>query len=120
MASKKPETKLVKKIIKALEKQFSPSLWTKIHGGPYQVTGISDIIGCYKKEFYALEVKVPGKEHTVTARQQLFIDLINLAGGHGTMITSVDQGISFVTRNQRKKRRLIVGASVGKRDIYLT
>jgi len=46
------------------------------------VVGIPDIVGCYKGQFFAIEVKAPGKKSTVTPNQQNQINLIGAAQGH--------------------------------------
>jgi hypothetical protein len=91
------ESSLVTKIKKALKKQ-RPGRWIKIHGGPFQEAGISDIIGCYMGKFYALEVKLPGKEKNLTDLQEQFIEDIISAGGAGGMITSVEQALKIVKK----------------------
>jgi len=89
------EASLVTRIKRALKRERG-GRWIKVHGGPYQEAGISDIIGCWQGTFYAMEVKLPGKEKTLTNLQQAFIDDINGSGGRATMITSVDQALKFV------------------------
>ena len=42
---KKPETRIVHKILAALEKEWPKSYFRKIHGSPFQHAGIPDIIG---------------------------------------------------------------------------
>ena len=91
------EAKLVTKIKKALKKEYG-GRWVKIHGGPYQEAGVSDILGCYKGKFYAIEVKLPGKERTLTELQQIFINDINAAGGKATMVTSVEEVLKFIKK----------------------
>lgn len=88
------EAALVTKIRKTLDKS-RPGFWIKIHGGLFQATGLPDIIGCYKGRFYGLEVKLPGKEDTLTERQQYIINRINQAEGRATMLTSVQEALEF-------------------------
>ena len=92
------ESVLRLKIKHALEDEFR-GFWITIHGGPYQVVGLPDIIGCVGGKFYGLEVKVPGKERTLTARQAFILQQIKLAGGRAKMVTSVDEALSFVRRS---------------------
>ncbi len=54
------ETAVVKAIKRKLEKTFGGK-WVKIHGGPHQVSGVSDLVGCLRGRFIALEVKRPSK-----------------------------------------------------------
>src|SRR3972149_6199879 len=76
--TKKPETVLAKKILRLLREKAG--FWAKIHGGPYQVTGLPDIIGCYRGRFYGFEVKVRERDQP-TARQLLTLRLIRQAEG---------------------------------------
>jgi hypothetical protein len=89
------ESSLVTKIKRALKKERG-GRWIKIHGGPFQEAGVSDILGCWHGTFYAMEVKLPGKEDTLTELQQAFIDDVNASGGKATMIISVAQALAFV------------------------
>ena len=94
------EASLVKKIIDRLTREVG-GLWIKISAGPFQVAGLPDIIGCYKGRFFGIEVKLPGKERTLTKLQQWWIDRINTTGqGKATMVTSVEQAIKFVKNFQ--------------------
>jgi len=88
------ESELTKRIRIALSKEGG--LWVKVHGGKYQVTGLPDLIGCYQGRFFGLEVKLPGKEGTLTPRQKHILEQINESGGKATMVTSVKQAVDFV------------------------
>lgn len=70
--------------------------WVVTHGGMYQQGGLPDIIGCYQGIFIGLEVKLPGKEHTLTARQAHTLERIRRAGGKAAMVTSVQQAMDIV------------------------
>jgi hypothetical protein len=70
--------------------------WVVTHGGQFQTGGLPDIIGCYQGRFIGLEVKLPGKEYTLTERQSHRLEQINKAGGKAAMITSTDQAMDFV------------------------
>lgn len=86
MASK-PETKVVKKILKMLKNSF-PGFYFKIHGGPYQRIGLPDIMGVHRGRLIGIEVKCPGEEDTLTKNQKKTLRLIRLYGGVGFMSTS--------------------------------
>lgn len=47
----------------------------------YGRNGIPDIVGCYKRRMFAIEVKAPGKERMATTWQNKEITAINTAGG---------------------------------------
>lgn len=82
------ESDLSKKIALKMRQQ---GCWAvKIAAGPRQGTGLPDIIGCYMGVFLGLEVKLPGKEKTLTVLQKARLDAINASGGLGRMVTSWD------------------------------
>lgn len=70
--------------------------WVVTHGAQFQTGGLPDIIGCYQGTFFGLEVKLPGKEHTLTERQAHRLKQIRDAGGRAAMVSSVDQAMDFV------------------------
>lgn len=88
------EAALRSKIVKALSTYSG--WWIVTHGDQFGTGGIPDIIGCVQGRFVGLEVKLPGKEHTLTPRQSHRLGQINKAGGKAAMVTSVDQAMDFV------------------------
>lgn len=70
--------------------------WTVTHADGYGERGIPDIIGCYGGRMFGLEVKRPGKEHTLTPVQSRVLKRINDAGGRAAMVTSIDMAMDFV------------------------
>lgn len=96
---KKPETRLVNQILKELRVQGG--WWVKIHGSAWQVSGIPDILGCYRGRFVALEVKMPdGKD--LSARQELAIDRINQAGGVARVVKNKEHAIGIIRKIEEK------------------
>lgn len=75
----------------------------KIHGGTYQSRGLPDIIGCYNGAFFGLEVKLPGKEQTLTLLQAKKLQDIKDAGGIAAMVTSVNEAIKVVKRGYKRQ-----------------
>jgi Holliday junction resolvase len=51
----------------------------KVHGGPMQLKGVPDLVGCWHGVMFALEVKKPGER--LTAIQAHIIEQIKAAGG---------------------------------------
>jgi hypothetical protein len=88
------ERALTKRILEKLRQ--GGGLWIKIHGGPYQQMGLPDIVGCYKGFFVGMEVKVPGKERTLTERQAQILRKIEEAGGYAGVVTSIGQAIRML------------------------
>lgn len=92
-----PEAKLTKKIRQDLQSNFG-GWWVKLHGGPFQAAGLPDLIGLCKSKFFGIEVKLPGKENTVTRIQAYVLRKINENGGTGIVVTSVLQAKESVRR----------------------
>lgn len=90
------EKHVVEAIRKAIEKEYPSSWLFKVHGGPFQVAGIPDIVGCINGRFVAIEVKFPGKENTLTQIQKTMIKKIHRAGAITFMTTSVEHAMSRI------------------------
>lgn len=90
------ESALTKKIRQKLDKIYGPSrLWVrKIHGNPYQIRGLPDLIGTYQGYFIAMEVKKPGGR--TTDLQAFTMQQIRAAGGYATVIHSVEEAVAFL------------------------
>lgn len=89
------EAKLQREIRKRLETELG-GVWFKNHGGPYVSEGISDITGCLAGRFIAFEVKLPGREKTLTRLQQKFIDRVKEAKGIAGMVTSYEDCLKLL------------------------
>ena len=102
---RKPETRLVARIVSALEQEFGG--WhVKIHGGPFQRAGLPDLFWCIHGLFIALEVKLPGEDLDPLQRDE--IDLIIQKGeGVAACVHSVEEAIAVVRKalRQTKARR---------------
>lgn len=88
------EAQLTRNITKALN-ALPRTYAVKIHGNIYQV-GVPDILCCHKGKFYGLEVKLPGKERTLTTIQEHTLGKITKARGTASVITSVTQALEVV------------------------
>lgn len=62
----------------------------KVAGGPYGA-GWPDLVGAYKDVFLGLEVKLPGKESTLTDLQRATLTDLQSAGAVACMVTSMKQ-----------------------------
>ena len=82
------ERDIVAAIKKYLASLGSDVFFWKEHGGPYGVSGVPDIICCYKGRFLGLEAKLPGGR--LTELQKRALDKINRAGGIARRVESVD------------------------------
>lgn len=61
----------------------------KEHGGIYGVSGLPDIICCYKGKFMSFEVKTP--QGKLSKLQEITIKRINEAGGMAVKVTSLQE-----------------------------
>lgn len=92
--AKKPETRLVHKILEELSRAFPGSYFRKIHGNPYQHAGIPDLIGCVEGYFVALEVKT--EEGNTSKIQELEGFAIRKACGIHGVVKSPEEAIKVI------------------------
>ena len=62
----------------------------KVAGGIYGA-GWPDLVGCHRDVFLGLEVKLPGKESTLTDLQRATLTDLRSAGAVACMVTSMKQ-----------------------------
>ena len=86
----KPESRLQKKILKAVKDNFPGCFLFKTHGGPYQKAGIPDLVGSINGVFVGIEVKNPEDLEKVTKLQEITIGEINKSGGIAFVSSSVE------------------------------
>lgn len=85
----KPETLLVEKMM--LHLKAKGGWWMKIHGSPFQIAGVPDIIGCYQGRFIAIEAKMPGNGPSQI--QSKVISLLKAAGARVGVAYSVKEAL---------------------------
>lgn len=70
----------------------------KARGDPRQTKGIPDLVGCRRNDgkFFGLEVKVPGRENTLTPNQAENLKRIRRAGGIAAVVTSREEALDAV------------------------
>jgi len=95
------ESTLQRKIRKSLQAEFPNSFWFKVHGGPFQIAGLGDLIGCVLGIFFMFEIKHPDEDHPVSALQKHRIKEVNSAGGVAEVVESVEEAIDIVKNNLR-------------------
>ena len=80
----------------------------KIHGSVTQVTGIPDVLGCYRGRFVALEVKKPTRSGRpqASSRQELTIRRIVRAGGFARVIDDPSQALWVLDQIDDQLRRM--------------
>jgi len=91
------EEAIVKKIRKALQGSVG-GFWFKVHGGPFQMAGLPDLLGCVQGRFIGIEVKRPSRMTNVSPIQQRMIQKINLNGGLAIVSCDPDTAVEEVTR----------------------
>lgn len=95
-----PEARLSRKIVKRLGDLGAFA--SKVHGGPMQTGGLPDIVGCYDGHFFGIEVKMPGREKTLTPRQANKLQTIKDAGGRVGVATNVFEAVQIMTGKAKK------------------
>ena len=91
--SQQPESRLQRKIVEILKTEVG-GWWTKVHGGPYQVSGIPDLLGCVNGRFISLEVKRPGNKPTV--RQLYVIQALQDNGAVAGIVHSPEEALALL------------------------
>jgi len=91
-----PETRLRKRIVKVLLREYPQAYVRKVHGNAYQNIGIADLLCCFEGHFIALEVKRPKK--LATPAQLLEGRKVEKAGGTFAIVTSPEEAILAVKR----------------------
>lgn len=93
------ETALQRKIQDYLKKQGFFA-W-KMHGNKYQMKGMPDILAVRGGTLFAFEVKLPGKENTLTPIQQRRLKQLADHGAPCGMATSIDDVQEIINDYQR-------------------
>jgi len=92
--TQKPETRLQRRIVRALKKEVG-GWWAKIYVGPFQQAGIPDLLGCVEGLFFALEVKMPGEEPS-EIQIKTMKDIRTVGGAIARTVTSPEQAVRVV------------------------
>lgn len=87
------EASVVAAIVSAVER--AGGYIVKTHGDGKRA-GLPDLIGCFRGRFFAIEVKAPGKEGTLTRRQAAELDRIRRRGGIAFVATSAAQAMGVL------------------------
>lgn len=93
------EAKLTTKCLKKLRDEGA--LCFKVHGGPHQTIALPDIVGCYQGVFFGIEMKLPGKENTLTPKQAKKLKDIYDAGGFAFVCTNVNECVNVLHQIKR-------------------
>lgn len=77
----KPEERWRKQVVAQLRARYPKSVWTVIPRTHFGRSGVSDVLGCVRGWFIALEFKAPEGKHPVTSTQRAYLLNIDSAGG---------------------------------------
>jgi hypothetical protein len=83
------EKAFVAKAKKRLEAEVG-GVWITFPRTRFARAGVSDLLGCVRGRFVALEFKAPGSPYTTTATQEAFLWHIVGHGGYGAVVDSED------------------------------
>lgn len=102
--AKKSESRLQLRIRKSLEKEVG-GFWWKVHGGPFQVAGLPDLIGSVEGLFFGFEVKTD--TGSTSKLQDYTLEVMRKKGGaHVHVITTPEEAVRHVQRALGKAGRL--------------
>jgi Holliday junction resolvase len=96
------EAQLQKRMRETLIKEGA--LCWRNHGGPHSIRGIPDIVGLHHGQFFAIEVKLPGKEKTLTDLQKKKLRDIRAHGGIAVMVTTIDKARKVLRACEKKAK----------------
>lgn len=83
------ESELTRNCVRELNR--IPNCWAhRNHGGPHARAGLPDIEGCFRGEFFGIEMKMPGKEKNLTDIQAATLRAIRKARGRAGVATDFD------------------------------
>ena len=66
--------------------------------GPHSPKGLADVTACYRGRTVVLEVKLPGRERTLTEIQRDRLDDWQAAGAEAEMVTTPEQVEAILDR----------------------
>lgn len=75
----------------------------KIHGGPFQLDSIPDVLACYRGTYVGVEVKRAGGGSGPTRKQLYIIEKIREAGGVAGWVDSVDGALALLEEVDRAR-----------------
>jgi Holliday junction resolvase len=79
----------------------------KVHGSELTMAGLPDVVCCVDGKFLGIEVKMPGKKHTLTPRQKHVHRMIVAAGGAVAVVSSVSEARIALEELRRSQRHRV-------------
>jgi hypothetical protein len=98
-----PETRLRKRIVKALQEKYPDGLFTKIHVSVFANAGIPDLLCCVEGLYIAIEIKVPGRK--ASPNQAYFMSRIERAKGSAGIATTIQEALQIVAQALKKHQK---------------
>lgn len=97
-----PETRLRKRIVKALVEKYPKAYIRKIHGNAFQNIGVPDLLCCFNGIFIGMEIKIPGE--VATRVQEFELLAIVKSGGEAGVVTSIEEAMELAEKATRRKK----------------
>lgn len=104
-----PETRLVKSITRAIEGRWPHAYIFKVHGNPYQRSGVPDLLVVVDGRLTGIEVKFPrpgesreAREARVSPLQRAEIARLHRAGSVAGMADSVEGALALIEETLNK------------------
>lgn len=85
------ERELTTEIINRIYQESNTSFAVKYHGNPTTKRGMPDLIGAWRGKSFAVEIKLPGKQDTVTLAQKAWLHVFRRGGYVVGIVTSFDE-----------------------------
>ena len=76
----------------------------RVHGGPHQRKFTLDITGCIEGAFFSIEMKLPGKEGTLTEGQAAMIERLRKVGALVGVATSFKECLDIIGYDYEEAR----------------
>ena len=100
----KPESRLQRKIHQTLEKEIG-GFWFKVHGGPFQRSGLPDLIGSVDGLFFGLEVKCPDGDEPTPLQKKTLKQIKEKGKGIAVVVTSPQEALDIVQSVRQLSKR---------------
>lgn len=86
-----PESRRSRTIMKHL--RLHGAFCFKVWGSEHMLSGLPDVVGCYKGLFFAFEVKNPESRDNVSERQSFVMSQIVKAGGITQVVVTKEEAL---------------------------
>jgi len=97
------ESQYQKKVLRKLRARGG--FWINVHGGPYQMAGLPDIIGCRDGQFYGIELKVG--DNKPSDRQLWILAQMYLCGAIVDVVwDSVEDALAVLEDNHKPHKAI--------------